>query len=125
MKNYIELSGRLLLASIFLMAGINKIGGYAVTQAYMNSQGIPGELLPLVIALEIIAPIMLIIGWQVRIAAIGLAGFTVLSALLFHFNFADQVQSIMFMKNIAITGGLLLLFTHGAGNISIDAKRTS
>jgi len=125
MKNYIELSGRLLLASIFLMAGINKIGGYAGTQAYMNSQGIPGELLPLVIALEIIAPIMLIIGWQVRIAAIGLAGFTALSALLFHFNFADQVQSIMFMKNIAITGGLLILFTHGAGNISIDAKRTS
>ena len=125
MKNYIELSARLLLASIFLLAGINKISGYTGTQAYMNSQGVPGELLPIVIALEIIVPIMLIVGWQTRLAAIALAGFTLLSAILFHFNFADQTQSIMFMKNLAITGGLLLFFAHGAGNISLDARKNS
>lgn len=125
MKNYIDLSARLLLASIFLLAGINKIAGYAGTQAYMNSQGVPGELLPAVIALEILAPIMLILGWQTRLAALALAGFTLLSAILFHFNFADQMQSILFMKNLAISGGLLLLFTHGAGNISLDVKNKS
>jgi len=125
MKNYIDLSARLLLATIFLLAGISKITGYAGIQAYMNSQGVPGELLPVVIALEIIAPIMLIVGWQTRLAALALAGFTLLSAILFHFNFADQMQSILFMKNLAISGGLLLLYTHGAGNISLDAKNKS
>jgi len=122
MNNYIEFTARLLLSAIFLMGGISKITAYAGTQAYMESQGVSGMLLPLVIGLEIIAPVLLIIGWQTRLAALGLAVFTVLSALLFHFNFADQLQSIMFMKNIAISGGLLLLYIHGAGTISIDTK---
>ena len=111
-----------MLAAIFLMAGLNKIGGYAGTQAYMESQGVPGMLLPVVIAVEIIAPILLVIGWQTRFAALALAGFTLVAGFLFHFNFTDQMQSIMFMKNVAITGGLLLVFAHGAGSLSIDAK---
>ena len=117
-----DLIGRIFLAAIFFMAGLNKISGYAGTQGYMESQGVPGMLLPAVIALEIIAPILLVIGWQTRYAALALAGFTLLSGFLFHFNFADQMQSIMFMKNIAITGGLLLVFAHGAGALSLDAK---
>ena len=122
MNKVIDLVGRLFLAAIFLMAGLNKISGYAGTQGYMESQGVPGMLLPAVIALEIIAPILLVIGWQTRYAALALAGFTLLSGFLFHFNFADQMQSIMFMKNIAIAGGLLLVFAHGAGALSLDAK---
>lgn len=117
-----DLIGRIFLAAIFFMAGLNKISGYAGTQGYMESQGVPGMLLPAVIALEIIAPILLVIGWQTRYAALALAGFTLLSGFLFHFNFADQMQSIMFMKNIAIAGGLLLVFAHGAGALSLDAK---
>jgi len=122
MNNVIDLVGRVFLAAIFLMAGINKISGYAGTQGYMESQGVPGMLLPAVIAVEIIAPILLVIGWQTRYAALALAGFTLLAGFLFHFNFADQMQSILFMKNIAITGGLLLVFAHGAGALSLDAK---
>ena len=124
MNNIVDLVGRVMLGAIFLMAGINKIGGYAGTQAYMESQGVPGMLLPAVIVVEILGPILLVIGWQTRYAALALAGFTVLSALLFHLNFNDQMQSIMFMKNIAIAGGLLLLFARGAGGLSLDAKKS-
>ena len=79
-------------------------------------------LLPLVIGVEIIAPVLLVAGWQTRYVAIALTGFTTMTALLFHLDFADQIQSTMFMKNMAITGGLLLLATHDAGELSIDRK---
>ena len=122
MNKYIEFVARISLAGVFLYAGIGKISAFEGTQAYMASQGVPEMMLPLVIALEIIAPIMIIIGWRTRIAAIGLAGFTLAAAFLFHFNLADQMQSTLFMKNIMITGGLLLLYVHGSGKISFDAK---
>lgn len=113
---------RFLLAFLFLMAGITKIGQYAGTQGYMESVGAPGALLPLVIALEIGGALALIIGFKVRYVAILLAGFSIVSALMFHFNFADQIQSIMFMKNISIAGGLLVLAATGAGAWSLDNR---
>jgi putative oxidoreductase len=125
MNRYSDLSARILLAVMFFMAGIGKIGAYAGTQGYMESQGLPGMLLPAVIGLEIIGSIMLVIGWKIRYAAFALAGFTILSALMLHLNFADQIQSIMFMKNLAIAGGLLLLVNHGAGELSLDSKMSS
>jgi putative oxidoreductase len=125
MNRYSDLSARILLAVMFFMAGIGKIGAYAGTQGYMESLGVPGMLLPAVIGLEIIGSIMLVVGWKIRYAAFALAGFTILSALMFHLNFADQIQSIMFMKNLAIAGGLLLLVNHGAGELSLDSKMSS
>ena len=125
MDRYSDLSARILLAVMFFMAGIGKIGAYAGTQGYMESQGLPGMLLPAVIGLEIIGSILLVVGWKIRYAAFALAGFTILSALMFHLNFADQIQSIMFMKNLAIAGGLLLLVNHGAGELSLDSKMSS
>lgn len=122
MNKYIEFIARISLSGVFLLSGISKISAFEGTQAYMASQGVPGMMLPLVIALEIIAPIMIITGWHTRLAAIALAGFTLAAAFLFHFNLADQMQSIMFMKNIMVTGGLLLLFSHGAGQLSFDKK---
>ncbi len=122
MSKFSDLAARILLSAMFFMAGLSKIGAYAGTQGYMESQGVPGFLLPLVIGVEVIAPVLLVVGWQTRYAAIALAGFTAAAALMFHLNFADQMQSIMFMKNIAITGGLLLLATHGAGELSLDSK---
>jgi len=122
MGKFIDLTARILLGAIFFMAGISKIGAYAVTQGYMESQGISGALLPIVIGLEIIGPVLLVIGWQTRLVALALAGFTVVTAFLFHLNFGDQMQAIMFMKNLAIAGGLLLLFSHGAGGFSLDAR---
>ena len=122
MSKFSDLAARILLSAMFFMAGLSKIGAYAATQGYMESQGVPGFLLPLVIGVEVIAPVLLVVGWQTRYAAIALAGFTAAAALMFHLNFADQIESIMFMKNIAITGGLLLLATHGAGELSLDSK---
>jgi putative oxidoreductase len=125
MAKFIDLAARILLAAIFFMAGVSKIGAYAATQGYMESQGIPGMLLPAVIGLEIIGPVLLVIGWQTRPVALALAGFTVVTAFVFHLNLEDQMQAIMFMKNLAIAGGLLLLFSHGAGGLSMDARSDS
>ena len=115
---------RILLGHIFVLAGVSKFGaGYAATQAYMASMGVPGELLPLVIALEVGAGVALIAGYFTRWSALALAAFSIASALLFHFDFADQTQTISFMKNVAIAGGLLMLYVNGAGRISLDAWR--
>jgi len=120
--NHLMPAGRFLLAFIFLMAGISKIGQYAGTQAYMASTGLPGGLLPLVIALEIGGALALIAGFKTRWAALALAGFSVASAVLFHLDFGDQMQSIMFMKNLSIAGGLLVLAAAGPGVWSLDNR---
>ena len=120
MDKFLTPVARLFMGHIFLLAGINKIGQYAGTQGYMESMGVPGALLPLVIALEIAGGLAIILGWQVKWTSLALAGFTIVSALIFHSNLSDQMQMIMFMKNWAIAGGLLLLAVHGAGNFSIE-----
>jgi putative oxidoreductase len=123
MDKTIELIGRILLGHIFLMAGLSKIGAaYEGTAGYMDSMGVPGALLPLVIVLEIVGGLMVIVGFKVKWAAYALAGFTVVAGVIFHSNFADQMEMIMFMKNMSITGGLLLLSTYGSGALSLDAK---
>ena len=118
-----QLTGRVLMSAIFIMAGINKISGYAGTQGYMESVGVTGALLPLVILLEVGGGLAILLGWQTRLAAFLLAGFSVLSALVFHANFGDPTQSILFMKNLAMAGGLLFLVAGGAHVWSIDAMR--
>lgn len=123
MNNVIELLARILLGLIFVIAGFSKIGaGYAGTAGYMDSMGVPGALLPLVIVVELIGGLMVISGFKVKWAAYALAGFTLVAAVIFHSNFGDQIQSILFMKNLSITGGLLLLATYGAGTLSVDSK---
>lgn len=116
-------AGRVLLSIIFLLAGYNKIGGYAGTQGYMESFGVPGALLPLVIALEILGALALIAGWHARLSAFLLAGFTLLSALIFHTNFGEQTQFLFFLKNLAIAGGLLMIVAQGAGPYALDTRR--
>jgi putative oxidoreductase len=83
---------------------------------------VPAALLPLVIATELLGSIAIILGWKTRIVAFLLAGFTLLSALLFHNDFANQIQMVMFLKNVSIAGGFLLLVVHGAGPISLDRR---
>jgi putative oxidoreductase len=118
-----DLAGRLLIAAIFLLAGFNKISGYEGTAAYMASQGVPGELLPLVIALEVGGALAIMAGLLTRLTALALAGFSIASALLFHFNLGDQMQFILFFKNLAMAGGFLILFANGPGAWSLDARR--
>jgi putative oxidoreductase len=120
--NVSEIAGRFLLAVLFLLSGLGKVGAYAGTAAYMASQGVPGALLPVVVATEVFGAIFIIVGWQTRIVALLLAGYTLLTALIFHANFADQIQMIMFLKNVSIAGGLLLLVANGAGPLSIDRR---
>lgn len=122
LKNPLDLAGRVLLAAIFLIAGLQKVGGYDGTAAYMASVGVPGALLPAVIALEIGGALAIIAGFQTRLVAILLAGFSGVAALLFHADFADPMQSILFLKNLSIAGGLLALAANGAGAWSIDAR---
>ena len=120
-----SLTARIFLGHIFLLAGASKITAYAGTQGYMEMMGVPGTLLPLVILLEIGGGLAIIAGWQTRWTAIALAGFSVIAAAIFHNNFGDQIQMILFMKNIAIAGGLMLLATHGAGAYSLDNRRST
>jgi putative oxidoreductase len=125
MEKVSQLIARVFLGHIFLLAGLSKIGGYEGTQGYMEAMGVPGGLLPLVIALEVIGGLAIIAGWKTKWASIALAGFTVVAAVVFHNNFADQTQMILFMKNIAIAGGFLLLAVHGAGAYSVDNRRSN
>ena len=118
----IELAGRVLLASLFLLSGFSKLGAYSATAAYMASAGVPGALLPVVVATEVLGSLAIIFGWKTRIVAFLLAGFALVTALAFHRNFADQIQMIMFLKNVSIAGGFLLLVANGAGRLSIDGR---
>jgi len=114
--------GRLLISLIFLMSGLNKISNYANTSGWMESMGVSSSLLPLVIIIEILAAIAIILGWKTKIAAFLLAGFCILSGLIFHNDFSNQVEMIMLMKNFAIAGGFLILVVNGPGNFSLDKK---
>jgi len=130
LQNPLSFIGRLLLAALFLPAGISKIGGFAGTAGYIASKGLP---LPevgaaIAVAVEILGGLALILGFGTRLAALALALFTLVATFIFH-NYwgvpADQafVQQLMFNKNIAVVGGLLVLAAHGAGAWSLDAKR--
>jgi putative oxidoreductase len=122
MDAFLNLAARILMSQIFIISGVGKITGYAGTQAYMAKMGLPGALLPLVILTELGGGLALLFGLQAKWVALALAGFTVLSALIFHMNFNDQMQMINFMKNMAMAGGLLMFVRHGAGAPSIDQR---
>ena len=130
LQNPLTLIGRLLLALLFLPAGISKIGGFAGTVGYIGSKGLPMAEVGAVIAIlvEVGGALALIAGFGTRFAALALAAFTLVATFFFH-NFwgvpVDQamMQQLMFYKNIAVVGGLLLLAAHGAGAWSLDARR--
>ena len=122
MNSTLSLFGRVGLSLIFIISGYGKIAGYAATQGYMESAGVPGALLPIVIALELGGGIAILVGVGTRWIALALAGFSILSAAIFHANFADQMQAISFWKNLAIAGGFLMLAANGPGPLSVDAR---
>ena len=116
-QNVLILLARVLLAYIFIVAGWGKIAGYDATVAYMQAMGVPGELLPLTILLELGGGLALLFGFQTRLVALGLAGFSIVTAFLFHGSAEDAVN---FMKNFAMAGGYILLMILGAGRFSLD-----
>ena len=117
----LSLAGRAGLSAIFIISGWGKIAGYAATQQYMESVGVPGALLPLVIALELGGGLAILGGAFTRWIAVALAVFSIASAALFHANFGDQMQAINFWKNVAMAGGFLILAANGPGALSLDA----
>ena len=120
---YLIAIGRVLMAVMFIQAGISKIFGYAGAQGYMEAAGVPGALLPLVILLEAGGGLALLLGFFTRWLALAFAGFCVLAALLFHLHPDDQMQMISFMKNITIAGGFLVLAGAGPGALALDNRR--
>lgn len=122
MKDVALLAGRVLLALMFVMAGWSKIGGYAGTQGYMEAMGVPGFMLPLVILLELGGGLAVVLGLFTRSLSVLLAGFTLMAAFIFHYQPAEQMQMLMFMKNVSVAGGFLALAAAGAGAFSVDAR---
>ena len=118
----IEVLGRIFLSIIFLIEGINKIFNYEGTIEYMESFNVPEYLATPAIIVEILFPLLLIIGYRTKLSAFALAIFTLTTALIFHTDFVNQMQLISFLKNFAIAGGFLIIFVRGAGKYSIDYK---
>ena len=118
----LEFIGRIFLSLIFLLAGIGKIFNYEGTIDYMESFSVPGYLLIPAIIVEIIFPLLVIIGYKTKLSAIILSLFSILLAIIFHADFSDQMQLMSFFKNFAIAGGFLIIFIRGAGKYSIDQR---
>ena len=117
-----DLTGRVFISGVFLLSGFSKIGNYDGTVGWMESFGLPGFLLIPAIILEIVAPILIVIGYQTRIAAGALSLFCIDTAIIFHTDFSDQMQFIAFMKNLALAGGFLFLVVNGAKGYCLDKK---
>jgi putative oxidoreductase len=117
------LVGRLLLAALFLHEAWSKVTDYAAAVTYAQAFGVPGLLIPAAIALESACAVLILIGYQARVAAVLLAGFCLATAVLFHTRFANRNELLHFEKDLAIAGGLLVLFARGAGAWAFDALR--
>lgn len=120
---WLMLIGRILISGMFIMSGLQKIGSIEGTAGYIASVGLPGFLVYPTIAVEVLAGLAVLIGYQTRIAALLLAGFSILAALFFHFQPDNQMQMINFMKNITIAGGFLFLVAQGADRFSVDGRK--
>lgn len=119
-QTYAPLVARLLMAVLFLLAGLGKLADPAGFAGYLASGGLPAILAWPAILFEIAVGVLLVVGYQTRLVGLAGAGFCILAALLYHNNFADQMQMINFLKNMAIAGGFLLLTANGAGKYAID-----
>jgi len=123
MTNLIDLIGRLLISALFLLSAYNKILSIDGTMGWMEGYGIPGFLLYPTIALEIILPLFIIIGYKARLSAGLLALFCLSTAFVFHSDFADQMQLIAFLKNVGLAGGFFFIVANGTKDWSVDRKK--
>ena len=122
MTNIIDLVGRIFISVLFFINGIFKINNYDGTIEWMDSYGLPGIMIIPAIIIEIVAPILIIIGYKTKIAAALLFLFCISTAFIFHNDFSDQMQLTAFLKNIALAGGLMFLIANGARGYSLDKK---
>ena len=122
MTNILDLVARILISALFLLNGVFKISNYDGTVSWMEGFGIPGILIIPAILLEIVGPILIILGYKAKIAAGLLSLFCIATAVIFHNDFSDQMQLGSFLKNIALAGGFLFIFVNGTKNFSLDRK---
>ncbi|MBA4323798.1 MAG: hypothetical protein C0426_01730 [Rhodobacter sp.] len=120
LKTYAPLVTRLFLAAVFIPAGLSKMGDVAGFAGYMTSGGLPGFLAWPAIIFEVLLGLSMLIGFQARWMALLGAGFCVVAGLLYHFAPADQMQMILFFKNLGIAGAFLMIFAHGPGKLAVD-----
>ena len=123
MANIFDLIGRIFISLVFLLSGYNKIFNYDNTITWMEGFGIPGFLLWPAIVLEILLPIFIIIGYRTKISALILGGFCIATALLFHLDFTNQMQTIALLKNFGLAGGFLFIAVNGPREWAIDKKK--
>ncbi len=122
MTNILDLVARILISALFLINGVFKISNYDGTIGWMEGFGIPGILIIPAIILELVGPILIILGYKAKIAAGLLSLFCVATAVIFHNDFSDQIQLVSFLKNIALAGGFLFIFINGTKDFSLDRK---
>ena len=122
MTNILDLVARILISALFLLNGIFKISNYDGTVGWMEGFGIPGILIIPAIILEIVGPILIVLGYKAKIVAGLLSLFCIATALIFHNDFSDQMQLGSFLKNIALAGGFLFIFINGTKDFSLDRK---
>ena len=123
MTNLLDLIGRILISALFLISAVNKIFNLEGSMSWMEGFGVPGFFIYPAIIVEIILPILVIVGYQARIAAGALAIFCFATAFLFHFNFSDQSQLIAFLKNIGLAGGFLFIVANGTKDWAVDKEK--
>ena len=122
MANVLDLLGRILISTLFLLNGVFKISNYDGTVGWIESFGMPGILIIPAIILEVIGPILIIVGYKAKLAAGFLSLFCILTAIIFHNDFSDQMQLTSFLKNIALAGGFLFIVVNGTKDLSIEKK---
>lgn len=124
-SSFIALVGRVLLSSLFILAGYAKLTGLAGTAGWFGSIGLPLPMVTAVVVglLEFFGGLAILVGFKTRLASVALAIFTLAATAIAHVDFSDQMQMLLFQKNISITGGLLVLAALGAGALSIDSRR--
>jgi len=122
MINILDLFGRILISTLFLVNGLSKINNYENTIIWMESFNLPGFFLVPAILLEIVAPIFVIIGFKTKVAAASISLFCLATAIIFHSDFSDQAQLTAFLKNIALSGGFIFLVVNGPKGFSLDKK---
>ena len=123
MVNLIDLLGRLLISALFLISAFNKVFNIDGSMSWMESFGVPGFLIFPAIVIEIILPVLVIVGFQARISASILAIFCLTTAFLFHFDFSDQMQLTSFLKNIGLAGGFLFIVANGTKDWAVDREK--
>ena len=123
MANLLDLIGRIFISAVFLISGYNKIFNYSGTVEWMEGYGIPGILLAPAIVIEIILPILIIIGYKTQISAILLAIFCIVTAIIFHLDFANQMQVIALLKNFGLAGGFIFIAINGPKDWALDQKK--